>query len=279
MNAPSRPTPALDFKSATLYALRLVLHTHEPAEIEAELTQRMDHAGSLFRQEPIVIDARQLQQSPDWPWLLELLRRQQLPVIGVLAEGTLLDDAQAAGLTAVDTAAERPARAPVAEENADRAQAAPAHAGSAQSKPAVSKKQAAANPIPAPDVAAAATGEQPATDAPLSADTLVINRPLRSGQRIYARNGDLIVIGMVSQGAEVIADGNIHVYGPLRGKAMAGARGNPGARIFTTCLEPELVAIAGVYRVVENALEPDVHQRAALIQLDGEHLRITALNT
>lgn len=275
MSTPTRPMPALDFKSATLYALRLVLHSHEQAAIEAELTQRMDHAGSLFRQEPIVIDVRLLEQSPDWPWLLDLLHRQQLPVIGVLAEGALLDAAQAAGLTAVDTAAERPARAPMAEQHENQDAVAPAGAATTQRKPASDPAAAPNHAAPAP----AAAGEQSTTDAPLSADTLVINRPLRSGQRIYARNGDLIVVGMVSQGAEVIADGNIHVYGPLRGKAMAGARGNASARIFTTCLEPELVAIAGVYRVVENSLEPDVHQRAALIQLDGEHLRITALNT
>ena len=99
---------------------------------------------------------------------------------------------------------------------------------------------------------------------------MVVNRPLRSGQRIYARGTDLIVIGMVSQGAEVIADGNIHVYGPLRGKAMAGARGDAQARIFTTCFEAELVAVAGVYRVIEGAPDAAVHQHPALVQLQDE---------
>ncbi|MHA4801752.1 septum site-determining protein MinC, partial [Enterococcus faecium] len=75
---------------------------------------------------------------------------------------------------------------------------------------------------------------------------LIINRQLRSGQRIYARHTDLIVIGAVSQGAEVVADGNIHVYGPLRGKAMAGARGDAKARIFTTGWEMGRSASVGV---------------------------------
>jgi septum site-determining protein MinC len=111
----------------------------------------------------------------------------------------------------------------------------------------------------------------------VSSETLVIRHPLRSGQRIYARGGDLIVMGMVSQGAEVIADGHIHVYGPLRGKAMAGARGNPRAMILTTQLDPELLAIAGVYRVVETRLPDTLHNRPAQIELDGDTLRIRAL--
>ena len=100
--------------------------------------------------------------------------------------------------------------------------------------------------------------------------TMVIDRPLRSGQKIYARGSDLVVLAMVNQGAEVVADGNIHVYAPLRGKAMAGARGNTAARIFSLCLEPELISIAGVYRTSENALPPDVHGKAAQVRLSDD---------
>ena len=110
---------------------------------------------------------------------------------------------------------------------------------------------------------------------------MVIDKPLRSGQKIYARGCDLVVLAMVNQGAEVVADGNIHVYAPLRGKAMAGARGNTHARIFSLCLEPELISIAGVYRTSENALSPDVHGKAAQVRLsnDGQDkLIIEALN-
>jgi septum site-determining protein MinC len=100
--------------------------------------------------------------------------------------------------------------------------------------------------------------------------TMVVDKPLRSGQKIYARGADLIVLAMVNQGAEVVADGNIHVYAPLRGKAMAGARGNTAARIFSTCLEPELVSIAGVYRTSENPLPDEVHGKAAQIRLSND---------
>lgn len=112
--------------------------------------------------------------------------------------------------------------------------------------------------------------------------TLVIDKPLRSGQKIYARGSDLVVLAMVNQGAEVVADGNIHVYAPLRGKAMAGASGNVHARIFSTCLEPELISIAGVYRTSENALPEAVRGKAAQVRLsnDGQDkLLIEALTT
>jgi septum site-determining protein MinC len=112
--------------------------------------------------------------------------------------------------------------------------------------------------------------------------TMVVDKPLRSGQKIYARGCDLVVLAMVNQGAEVVADGNIHVYAPLRGKAMAGARGNTNARIFSLCLEPELISIAGVYRTSENALSPEVQGKAAQVRLsnDGQDkLIIEALNS
>ena len=100
--------------------------------------------------------------------------------------------------------------------------------------------------------------------------TMVIDKPLRSGQKVYARGADLVVLAMVNQGAEVVADGNIHVYAPLRGKAMAGARGNTHARIFSLCLEPELISIAGVYRTSENALPTEVRGKAAQVRLSND---------
>lgn len=100
--------------------------------------------------------------------------------------------------------------------------------------------------------------------------TMVVDKPLRSGQKVYARGGDLVVLAMVNQGAEIAADGNIHVYAPLRGKAMAGARGNTQARIFSLCLEPELVSIAGVYRTSENAFPKEVHGKAAQVRLSND---------
>jgi septum site-determining protein MinC len=114
------------------------------------------------------------------------------------------------------------------------------------------------------------------------AATMVVDKPLRSGQKIYARGADLVILAMVNQGAEVMADGNIHVYAPLRGKAMAGASGNVHARIFSTCLEPELISIAGIYRTSEKPLADGVRGKAAQVRLsnDGQDkLLIEALKT
>ena len=107
--------------------------------------------------------------------------------------------------------------------------------------------------------------------------TMVIDKPLRSGQRVYARGGDLVVLAVVSFGAEVIADGNIHVYAPLRGRAIAGARGNTEARIFSTCLEAQLVSIAGIYRTTETPLPASVLGQPAQVWLEGEKIMVEPL--
>ena len=130
--------------------------------------------------------------------------------------------------------------------------------------------------MPEREAASATSAPAPTAFAPHSSSALVITKPLRSGQRVYARHTDLVVIGMVSQGAEVIADGNVHVR-PAARQAMAGARGDATARIFTTHLDAELLAVAGVYRVVEDKLDRSLHNQPALIRLDGDTLRIEAL--
>ena len=129
--------------------------------------------------------------------------------------------------------------------------------------------------------AAVAPSPAPAPTTAPQAHTQFLDKPLRSGQQFYARGADLVVTAMVNPGAEVVADGSIHVYAPLRGKAIAGARGNTQARIFARELEAELVSIAGVYRTSEVALPDNVRGRAAHIRLQvsdqGERLLIEPL--
>jgi septum site-determining protein MinC len=112
--------------------------------------------------------------------------------------------------------------------------------------------------------------------APPPAANLLIQRPVRSGQQVYAEGGDLIVLATVSPGAEIIADGNIHVYGTLRGRALAGARGNTEARIFCQRLDAELIAIAEHYRLSDGIQES---QRRDPLQvfLDGDSLVIAPM--
>jgi len=105
---------------------------------------------------------------------------------------------------------------------------------------------------------------------------MLINRPVRSGQQIYARDTDLIIIGQVGPGAEVIADNNIHIYGPLRGRALCGVSGNQSTRIFCQSLEAELVSVAGNYRMLETIPE-ELRGKPAKIALDNERLSIESL--
>ncbi len=106
-------------------------------------------------------------------------------------------------------------------------------------------------------------------EVPVARPTLLIDKPVRTGQQVYARGANLVVLGVVSAGAEVIADGDIHIYAPLRGKALAGAAGNEEARIFTTQMEAELVSIAGFYRAIEEPLPASIAGKPAHMHLDN----------
>ena len=139
----------------------------------------------------------------------------------------------------------------------------------------------AAGLFPAPEVrigtaAPSASNAEAAAPVPAATDALVIDKPLRSGQQAYARGRDLVMLAMVNAGAEVIADGHIHVYAPLRGRAIAGARGNADARIFALSMEPELISIAGLYRTGETPLLAAVWGQPTQVRLvaDSEGNRL-----
>ena len=106
---------------------------------------------------------------------------------------------------------------------------------------------------------------------------MVVDKPLRSGQHVYAKGRDLVMLAMVNLGAEIMADGHIHVYAPLRGKAIAGAKGDTSARIFTNCLEAELLSIAGVYRTSDIPLPKEVAGKPAQVWLVGDKLAMLGL--
>ena len=274
---------ALDFKSATLYAIRVVLQHADTKALIKALKKRMADAGAFYENEPVVIDAGSVDEVVDWAPLLKAFADHRLPVIGVVAQGENLAAAKACGLAAVDlstspvrNASDTQTAASVAEPvtaNVPAPAAADGAASAAQPAAAGGADQTAATTSGMKTATSAITN----TDVPAAAPTMVVRGPLRSGQRVYARQSDLIVMGVVSRGAEVIADGNIHVYGPLRGKAMAGARGDTAARIFTTTLDAELVAVAGIYRVIDSKLPAELHQRPAMIQLQKDALHLTPL--
>jgi septum site-determining protein MinC len=254
---PSDPAPvSFEIKSAQLPLVALMLKTSDWDLLAADLEKQYGVAGEdpdFFDHDALVIDFSQL--APNLPLqdlkpLLRVLRTCRLVPLAVRgASAAWMQSALSLGLVEapVDVPRIRPAVATAA--------------------PTVHVVQEVVREI---------VREIP------SQLTMVVDKPLRSGQKIYARGADLVVLAMVNQGAEVVADGNIHVYAPLRGKAMAGASGNTNARIFSLCLEPELISIAGVYRTSENPLAPEVHGKAAQVRLsnDGQDkLLFEALNT
>lgn len=137
------------------------------------------------------------------------------------------------------------------------------------------------SPPPTADTTKAAggdAGDPPAVDAaPAEPATLVVEHPIRSGQSVVFERGDVTILGSVASGAEVMAGGSVHIYGTLRGRAVAGLAGNAKARIFCRNLQAELVAIDGVYQTADD-MPQAVIGKAAQAYLDGEHMRITTLD-
>ena len=125
---------------------------------------------------------------------------------------------------------------------------------------------------------APAAAAAPPVPAPAPVAAMVIDTPVRAGQRIYARGCDLIITAVVNNGAEIIADGNIHVYSALYGRALAGASGNAAARIFALSMQPELVSIAGVYRTFEDGFPPELARQPAQISLVGDRIDILSVS-
>lgn len=262
--------PAFELKSAQLTLLALLVKTPDLAKVAAELLKKFGPNGEspdFFDTDGVVLDFSQAGlQLPHPQWNLLLNTLGQCRLVGSAVRGL---DASSLAIAKKSGLAEAPPeiRRPV------NAKTSTAVASDAPRVPAAPAKVSSPSPSPANVPVPARDGANP---------TVVVHKPLRSGQKVYARGADLIVMAMVNRGAEVIADGNIHVYAPLRGKAMAGARGNTAARIFALALEPELVSIAGVYRTTEQELGADVLGKPAQVRLsdDGkEKIIIEALKT
>ena len=249
-----------ELRSASMTLVVVALKTTDMVAIERELTARFADTPEMFNHDPVVIDIAQAAGDPlalDYTKLASLLR--QFKMVAAAVRGGSPEQMAAAAEAGLG-------EAPEALPPATRAPAA--------AVPAPPPVEAVRAPAPASEPVAAA----PAQAHPGAITTLIVDKPLRSGQQVYARGGDLVVLAAVNFGAEVIADGSIHVYAPLRGKAIAGARGNNAARIFSTCMEPELISIAGTYRTTDNPLPDNVIGKPAQIRLDGERLVFEPLN-
>jgi septum site-determining protein MinC len=229
-----RAPATFEIKSANLPLVSLLVKSTDLAAMAEELKTRFGEVPEFFDNDPLVLDLSPLggQGEIDFGELLHLLRGYRVMPVAVRG------------------------------------------GGEEQMQQAVLKGLAVANElrvIQTPAAAAQGRGDnaEARVPEPVPMSALVIDKPLRSGQQVYARGRDLVVMQMVNPGAEVIADGHIHVYAPLRGKAIAGAKGNTEARIFSMAMEPQLVSIAGIYRTSEVPLPAEVLGKPTQVRLQG----------
>lgn len=276
-----KKSPFFELRSGSVDTLLFVVKTTDLDAMRAELTRRFEATPEFFANDVVAIDVRRLAENERVPLadIAQLLDSVRMRPVGVVANAQQAWAAESA-LPLLEARDRRGAAAKSDEESANPAAAAPV-ATAATAAPPADLFADAAGVAPGNGTPATAAAVEPAPAAEpvrlaTSSQTMVVDKPLRSGQRIYAK-GDLVVLGLVSYGAEVIAEGNIHIYAPLRGRALAGVQGNHDARIFCTCLEPELISIAGIYRTTENPLPADVLGKPVQIWLEEEKLMIEPL--
>lgn len=248
---------AFQLKGSLFTITVLQLFNSDETEFKDQLDLTISQAPKFFENAPIVIDLNEFDGSKmtlNFEAIIQMMRTAKLIPFGI--RGGDLDvqrQAIANGLAILHNSP-----------NANHVL-----------KPASKKME---NRKPAAESKKAATDEtESKKEAPIaSAHAKVITQPVRSGQQIYAKNADLIILSSVSHGAEILADGHIHVYGPLRGRALAGIMGNTEARIFCRSLDAELISVAGRYLVSEQ-LETYKDQQDLQIYLEEEQIKVSKL--
>ncbi|QXC33161.1 septum site-determining protein MinC [Aeromonas sp. FDAARGOS 1407] len=225
-----------ELKGSTFTISVLHISDGEPERIRQLLAEKVAQAPYFFNCAPLVINVSRLEHIPDFEQLKELVESEEFVLVGVTGARNeeMKTAAKAAGLAVM-----------------------------------ASGKSRKSEPAPEPVAPVVALEPEPAPLIP----TRVHVGPVRSGQQIYAAGTSLVVLGSVSPGAEVLADDSIHIYGTLRGRAIAGARGNTRARIYCQQLQAELLSIAGTFQL-SDALPAGLIQQAVHIRLDNEQLRI-----
>lgn len=236
--------PAVEIRFGQVGLAQVRIRTTDAGTILDELTGRVAAAPQFFERTAVCLDLSALEKEPstsEMRAVFDAVRRAGMLTVG-LAHGT----------AAVDTLA-RALDVPVLTQF---------------------RVQGKATPVaPPPPKEPAKAPEPPVL---LSTPSLMQHQPVRSGQRIYARHSDLVVTATVGAGAEVIADGCVHIYGTLRGRAVAGARGEVTARVFCQEFHAELISIAGVFRVFET-LPPELAGKPVQAWLDGDDLRFARI--
>ncbi len=239
----------------------LRVRTLDVERLVDEMRGRVQRAPKLFARAAVVLDFGGLAQTPD-------LTTARSLIDGLRGAG-VLPVALAYGTSETERLAEQLDLPLLAKFRAQYERA------DADAAPAAAPAPAAPAPAPAEAPQRREASAPPA--APVASPGLIQSAPVRSGQQVYADNRDLTVLTSVGAGAEVIADGSVHIYGPLRGRALAGAQGNEKARIFCREFHAELVAIAGHYKVLED-IPKDLRGKAVQAWLEDGQLNIAALD-
>jgi septum site-determining protein MinC len=229
---------AVEIRFGQVGLVQLRLHTIDPGSILDELTGRTATAPHFFERTAVCLDLSSLAKPPS----LEEIRA----VIEIVRRAGMLSVGLAQGGASVDTLANE------------------------LEMPVFTHIRAPNKPVPVVPVAQAAPAPELALPAQMQ------HQPVRSGQRVYARGRDLIVTATVAAGAEVMADGCVHIYGPLRGRVMAGVHGDTEARVFCQAFNAELVSIAGVFRVFET-IPAELAGVPVQAWLAGEDLRLARI--
>ena len=269
----SQARKPLEIKISTVVAVAALLGDTDQARLSAALAQITGGTPDYFEDEFTLIDLATLPPAEAakiaWPELIALFKQHRLNPVAVRNAPAALEETIRSHGLSIDGVEQTkpfeltPPPSPVSEAAAVPPPAAP--------EPAVA---AAAAPVQAP---AAVSSAIPSTPAAMPLPTMIVDMPVRSGQRIYARGSDLVVTATVNPGAEVIADGSSHVYAPVRGRALAGASGQSDARIFSLAMEAELVSIAGVYRTFDEGWQKELAGKPAQIRLKDDRLDIKSI--
>lgn len=264
----------LEIKISTVVAVAALLGETDYSTLSAALTQITGGTPDYFEDEFTLLDFSATDPQPtagsiDWAALIALFKSHGLNPVAVRnAPSDLEAEIRSHGL-AIDSMP-APVAAPVAAPVTAQPLTTPS---SEQQQLALDQLETNQVPAPAPVVASTAPVQTEA-----AAHTMIIDTPVRTGQRIYARGADLVLMAMVNAGAEVIADGSIHAYAPLRGRALAGASGNSKARIFAMVMEAELVSIAGVYKTFEQGWPGNLVKKPVQVMLQDDKLEMRPIS-
>ena len=282
--------PVFQLKGSMLAVTVLELAHNDLSRLDRQLADKVAQAPNFFRDTPLVLALDKLPDGEgqlDLQGVLDICRRHGLRTLAIRANRE--EDLRLA--TMLDIPVLPPSGSRDRPLEPRDAAAAPANEGIVRrprseklAEPVVEKAIDKASDKSdktadkAPEKAPEKTSEKAAEPAaPAVRPTKLVTTPVRGGVQIYAAGGDLIVLAPVSPGAELLADGNIHVYGPMRGRALAGVKGDTSARIFCQQLGAELVSIAGNYKVAEDLRRSPQWGQAVHVSLSGDVLNITRL--